>query len=529
MHGDERVPIVQSYITRMTNIPIHDINIVDYDTFLYTNQNDGNSCGYFTCLYAEAWLFNNRNMLFQDFNINTEKRRILWHLNNLFTGDNFEYHPRTQYPIEHVVPDEGVVVNNEPFVFLEPDPPSKNLRRSERIRARKSATPAPTIRPPAPTPVASQVSSSSTPIGRLCTRRHKGFPCADVRSKHTADYYDSGNFGDSICYYCGALLLNSEVHKAHKSTYKRISSSFCCKSGKVTIPSYTSHPDFLVNLLKNNSKESKEFLKNQNLYNSLLAFASVSVGHEDSSLDGSVCFMLNGEFSRRLSSMFSGHLTPSFSQLYILDANEALNLRTQNTQYGGDRVDPSTLEKLDQLLRETHPFAKTYKNFHTQYEDTLQRDGPDSVKHFRLTLVEERDAPAKIRDPSLHTRQVNLPDEISMFSITTESDDPKLKGIYITDLAGSLFELPSYHPMTDTLCYPLLFPNGDDGYHKNYKFNRIEGRSSDHIYYSNDSCSDDELDETTTKKTSPFTTFGVQAVASVKNLSLTTQLVSMLR
>ena len=39
-----------------------------------------------------------------------------------------------------------------------------------------------------------------------------------------------------------------------------------------------------------------------------------------------------------------------------------------------------------------------------------------------------------------------------MFSIWTDSNDPhKLKGIYITDLQGSLFELPAYHPMTDTL------------------------------------------------------------------------------
>ena len=57
--------------------------------------------------------------------------------------------------------------------------------------------------------------------------------------------------------------------------------------------------------------------------------------------------MLNGEFLRHLSSMFSGHLTPSFSQLYILDANEALNLRTQNSLCGGDRINPETLKKLE--------------------------------------------------------------------------------------------------------------------------------------------------------------------------------------
>ena len=60
-------------------------------------------------------LFNNRNLLFNNLNINTEKRRILWHLNELFSGDNVEYHPRTEN--ELIIPDGGIVVNDEPVVF----------------------------------------------------------------------------------------------------------------------------------------------------------------------------------------------------------------------------------------------------------------------------------------------------------------------------------------------------------------------------------------------------------------------------
>nr|CAD2201102.1 unnamed protein product [Meloidogyne enterolobii] len=436
LHGDERIPIIQSFITRMTNIPINNIHINDYPLNLYTNQNDGNSCGYFTCLYAEAWLFNNQ-----------------------------------------------------------PDPPSKNLRRSERIKSKKDATPASSsLTSPPP-------SSSSNPITSRCTRNHPLWPCADVRSQHTTDYYDSGNLGDSICYYCWALLFNSEVNTEHKRTFKRVTSSFCCKCGKVTLPAYTEHPPLLKKLLKSDTPQSKEFLKNENIYNSLLAFASISVGHQDSSHHGSVCFMLNGEFSRRISSMFPGPLTPSFSQLYILDANEALDIRTQNTQYGGDRVNKKTLQDLDTLLRTTHPFAINFKNFHTQYESILQQDGPDAVSKFRFTLLEERNVPAAIRDPRDHPRQVNLPDEKAMFSIWTESTDPPLlKGIYITDLQGSLFEIPAYHPTTDTLTYPLLFPNGDDGFHEKYPFNTNKIPSTSNKDNSEDLRSDDELEEPTTSK-----------------------------
>ncbi|KAL7074608.1 hypothetical protein ACQ4LE_005793 [Meloidogyne hapla] len=404
--------------------------------------------------------------------------------------------------VEHIIPDEGIVVNEEPFTFLEPDPPSRNVRRSERIMNRQSTATPSQIFPNIPdSPKIDKVN----PIESYCTRRHKGFPCADVRAKHTTEYYDSGDIGSSVCHYCDALLFESEVNLQHKTKFKTISSSFCCGCGAVSLPPYSTHPKDLQELLKGETKDSKEFLAYQNSYNSLLAFASVTVGHKDSSLDGSVCFMLNGEFSRHLSSMHSGNLTPSFSQLYILDANEALNLRTQNSICGGDRVNPETLKKLDALLRTLHPFAKVYKNFHSQYQAILEKDGPDSVKKFRLTLLEERDAPAPVKDKSLHTRQVNLPQEKSLFSVWTESDEPpQLKGIYITDLQGSLFQLPAYHPMTDTLCYPLLFPNGDDGFHKNVPFVRITKPPTNDDENSSNERSDDELEIDPSRKN--FTT-----------------------
>nr|CAD2208445.1 unnamed protein product [Meloidogyne enterolobii] len=371
------------------------------------------------------------------------------------------------------VPDECVIVNDEPIIFLNPDPPdmpvrqSVPVRQSERIKNRKlSITQDPAVQP--------ILSSKKNPItdNNKCLSTHEGFPCADTRARHTAEYYDSGDIGKFECHYCKALLLESEINQSHKSKFKVITSSLCCSCGTVTLPPYTEHPNELKVLLKGDTKESKEFLSNHNTYNSLLAFASISVGHKDSSHHGSVCLMLNGEFSRHISSMNSGHLTPSFSQLYILDANEALNLRTQNTLCGGDRVNPQTLKILDSVLRNINPFAKVYKNFHSQYMSVLEKDGKDAVRNFRLTIIEERAAPAIIRGKGLHPRQVNLPQEKAMFSVWTESSEPpKIKGTYITDLQGCLFEVKPYNARVDSLTYPLLFPHGDDGYHTNIPFN----------------------------------------------------------
>ena len=59
---------------------------------------DGNSCGYYVCWHAEAWLFNDRNLILDPINLVKEKRRVLWHINQLYGMDNVPYQPRNMPP-----------------------------------------------------------------------------------------------------------------------------------------------------------------------------------------------------------------------------------------------------------------------------------------------------------------------------------------------------------------------------------------------------------------------------------------------
>ena len=61
-----------------------------------------------------------------------------------------------------------------------------------------------------------------------------------------------------------------------------------------------------------------------------------------------------------------------------------------------------------------------------------------------------------------------------------------MKGICITDEEGRLFTFHPYHPLTDTLCYPLLFPLGDDGYHKKIPVKNVN-HDKDNDYDNSDS------------------------------------------
>nr|CAD2188008.1 unnamed protein product [Meloidogyne enterolobii] len=133
--------------------------------------------------------------------------------------------------------DECVIINDEPVIFLAPDPPdmpvrqSIPVRQSERIKNRKmSITQVPIVQP--------IISSKPNPIteNKKCLSTHEGFPCADTRARHTAEYYDSGDIGKFECHYCKALLLESEINQSHKSKFKVITSSLCCSCGTVTLP-----------------------------------------------------------------------------------------------------------------------------------------------------------------------------------------------------------------------------------------------------------------------------------------------------
>ncbi|KAL3085878.1 hypothetical protein niasHT_032475 [Heterodera trifolii] len=133
------------------------------------------------------------------------------------------------------------------------------------------------------------------------------------------------------------------------------------------------------------------------------------------------------------------------------------------------------------MIRKYHPLAKELMSFHAQYQKTLEEQGPESVINFRLTLVEAREAPLNIRDPSLHPRQANLPDEgNSLFAIWAENDQPPiLKGIWITTDEGKLQKFVPHHPQTDSLCYPSLFPHGDDGFHPKIPYNLKNRKRND--------------------------------------------------
>ncbi|KAL3068673.1 hypothetical protein niasHS_016537 [Heterodera schachtii] len=485
---------------------VNDVNL--------TVQHDGNSCGYFVCLYAESWLMNNRTFDLPDLSIDYEKRRILWHINELYGTDNVPYHPREGVPTpcsivyrhaddaqstskaaepmevyaqddlmiiepqmsgqafnailtqdqvagENQADSRGVVsdscMQQEPIaqaddvIFVRPKtPPRRSLRVQKRLSASASRSPSPRL---TVRPRANTL-GPATPLTKRCLTVHNGWHCAAAAAKHFPEYSHSGNLGDHKCPHCGALLFLHE------------DSSLCCRKGRVVLPKLNPHPQELMELIvgENQPKQGKEFVRRMSRYNNLLQFASVSAGNKPSPAGGPMAVILNGEFHRRISSMQAGTTQiPGFGQLYILDPVEAMEMRRNNPIFTGEML--KTKMRLCRQARE-------------QLQELLKKQNPEELRFFRMTLLNERRTPAALKDPKLHPHQIITPSTgEGMFAIHADPTGvPPQKGIWVENRQGQLNEIAPFNPWTDNLTYPLIKPMGDDGYITGVKYARPPSR-----------------------------------------------------
>jgi len=475
----------------------------------FDRQNDSHSCGPYVCLFAESYL-NFGHIALLGVDLVLQRQRILRTLQDLLITDDPPYEPITfiqnQPKLREIENDAKINHKSTPrksmrlkksAVRYSPSPVKNrrvsvvtdypveaasfgDLLRDEYGTAINSDFHDPYVPKTIdeePITENFNVNFNSKPnfsvekINKRCKNKHPNIGCAGISAKHASTYHDSGNYGDKICKYkhCSAQLLSYQ------------SSSLCCSKGKVLLEPLKDMPYEYKQLLEGDDrviKGSKDFVKNQRMYNNLLQFASIHCGQPDKFkkdalkkdlAGGPPALILNGEFLHQISGIYAGDKQrPSFSQLYILDPKEALDNRATNPVYDGKKANIDVLNRLDRIIREHHPLATVLINYHEQYNAKLIADGPDSVRNFTLIMLNEKLAPSSIINPNLHPRVVNLPDAADgLFAIWSADTDitPELKGIWLTGKQGLLRELKPFHMQTDPACYPLLFPNGDTGYH----------------------------------------------------------------
>ena len=252
-----------------------------------------------------------------------------------------------------------------------------------------------------------------------------------------------------VCQYCNALHWKAE--RLSKSRKNNVFFRTCCNSGRVQLPPLDPPPDEIQALFTNQDPASKEFCTNIRQYNNAFAFTSLGVPkrrivtHQGG---GPYSFRIQGELCH-----WSGSLAPSegeeptFAQLYVYDPATALEVRCRCN----NKLNPLTLQVLQDVLWESHPYAAIYCHAH----ELLQDESMDLS--IRLHCIGDK-------------RRYNLPIANEVTIIIPRNEDAKVTGprdiiLHRRTDTNALQSLHDGHPAYACLHYVLLFPTGQHGWH----------------------------------------------------------------
>lgn len=242
---------------------------------------------------------------------------------------------------------------------------------------------------------------------------------------------------ETVCVHCGALKFNNETP------------GMCCANGKVKLPELHSPPEPLATLVSGDTPRSKHFLANIRKYNS--CFQMTSFGATNIVQDNYMpTFKVQGQIYHR-----AGSLLPlpdeehKFLQIYFMgNTDEQIDQRCRfNT--GTRREIVAAL----QTLFDQH--NELIRLFRTALEQMPADDYTIVIKADKTPVGQ-------------HQRRYNAPtvDEVAIVIVGEEFDS---RDIILHRRNGDVQRVAETHRSYDGLQYPIIFWQGEDGYHFNIK------------------------------------------------------------
>jgi len=133
----------------------------------------------------------------------------------------------------------------------------------------------------------------------------------------------------------------------------------CCLQGQIQLPLFQPLTGILHNYLTRDDYSLREFYNNIRQYNAAFAMTSVGVKIDNSVTrqSGSYCFKIQGELHHLTGTLLShGDQTPMYTQIYILDTAEQLNVKRANN----NNLNPVVIDNLQTMLLDNHPYIGHY-------------------------------------------------------------------------------------------------------------------------------------------------------------------------
>ena len=257
------------------------------------------------------------------------------------------------------------------------------------------------------------------------------------------DFCNTTNVGTlSVkCSNCGAIKFPMETE------------SLCCSKGNVQLDAFPQPPVFLQHLYEGVDSNGKHFLTNIRKYN--CAFQMTSFGCSEITMAGfNPTFRIQGQVYHLIGSIIPTEgESPKFAQIYFID-NQDSKVATRCAIVDG--LKPDIIRGINRLLHESHHYVEAFKVAKEIFE---QEAVPTNVK----VVINEAKRPL-----GEHSRRYNRPlsDEVG---VLMPNDATNNRDIVLHYRDGGLKRISELHRSYDPLQYPLLFTNGNDGWHINLK------------------------------------------------------------
>lgn len=260
-------------------------------------------------------------------------------------------------------------------------------------------------------------------------------------------YQDLGDCNER-CRYCNAAFWNGEQLAGHRSQTDHPRYHLCCGDGKIFMEPETDPPEYIKELLANNS-----FMQNIRAYNQMFAMTSfgAKIDTTVNQARGPYVFKVSGQIYHNIGSLCpTGDDDPCFLQLYIYDTQNEVKNRMNHFQSSGDHpLDPAIVQGLIHFLDAHNRLVQVFR---TARDKCAEADVPE----FKVRLYNAKGA-----------RNYELPTSQSLGAIVFDSG-PTTEADY--DVIIEYRDAPpkrinKLHQSYMSLQFPLIFIYGQTGYH----------------------------------------------------------------
>ncbi|UYV62971.1 hypothetical protein LAZ67_2002684, partial [Cordylochernes scorpioides] len=241
-----------------------------------------------------------------------------------------------------------------------------------------------------------------------------------------------------LCNYCKAKKFKDEPP------------GFCCKNGKVYLSPPQLPPDELFSLMSGNSSESNHFLRNIRKYNSCFQMTSFGATSFSEESVFPTTFRVQGQVYHRAGSLLpSLDQPPQFLQIFFVeDAQLEVNQRC----HFSSALRHGTVLCLQRMFHRCNQLIKIFK--------TALENMPSD--EYKLVIRADKTPSGE------HERRFNAPQSNDV-AVVLSADEFNQRDIIIQRRSNALKRISETHRSYDPLQYPIIFWDGEDGYHFNYR------------------------------------------------------------